>query len=230
MTQFKHLTRPELIIYDWDNTIVDTSDVITNVVNRLRADIGKPPLGNAEILDSTGDPDCEWVIEIFGTKSETNAKKYVEYYAEANASFAAKLLPNALEMIQYVSKLGIYQAVLTNKESVVAHNECAVIGMRDYFVEFVGRCDVPNKKPATDGIEMIVDNIRRHHGKGLKPENIWFIGDTMVDVACAGNFDCPMLFVGQEDWIREKYKKYIYAMGDLAFARKMLENACENCI
>lgn len=214
--------KPELIIYDWDNTLADTANVITNVINRLRADAGKGPLGRDEILNASGDPDCQWINEFFGASCDENAKKYVKYYDEENKIFETKLLPHALDMIKYVSEIGIPQAVLTNKESAVAHKECTDVGVRDHFFKFVGKYDTPNKKPAIDGILHIIEHFKQKHGKNLEIDEVWFIGDTMVDVACAGNFGCPMIFVGLEEWIRPKYKDFIYATGNMKTAREIL--------
>ncbi|QED23299.1 HAD family hydrolase [Candidatus Deianiraea vastatrix] len=213
--QKQHLKLPKLIIYDWDNTLADTADVITRVINRLRADCSKSPLSTSEILSSTGDPDCDWVIELFGKYSNENADKYIEYYNEENFGFEAQLLLGAKDLVEKAAKLNIKQGVVTNKESVIAHGECAELGMRDNFLDFVGRCDVENKKPSPDGVIKIVDQYKKMFNDFIEKDDIWFVGDTMIDMACAGNYGCPGLFVGMPEWITDKYKDYIYFIGNL---------------
>jgi len=227
--QKQHLKLPKLIIYDWDNTLADTSDVITKVVNRLRIDCGhKELLSSTEILSSTGDPDCDWVIDLFGRYSDENAQKYIDYYNEENAGFEAKLLLGAMDLIKKAEDLNIKQGVLTNKESIVAHAECAELGIRDYFLEFLGRCDVNEKKPKPEGIIRIVESYEKHFNKKLEKDEIWFIGDTMIDIMCAGNYNCPALFVGLPSWIKPKYEQYIYFIGNLHNILDLLDNLKNN--
>lgn len=195
---------PKLIIFDWDNTLIDTSYIIGKVVNRLRADMNKPELSDMEILELTGDPDMDWIQELFGEKSDNNQNRYNEYYNEVyGKNYTPTLLQNSTEILDLLDKIKLPYALLTNKGSELAKVECEYFNFTNRFIKIVGRDDIyPNLKPHTLGIEMIVNEYKTKYNQDITPDEIWFVGDTLTDMKCAINYKCHTIFVGLSSWIK----------------------------
>ncbi len=218
------MKKPKLIIYDWDNTLVDTTEIVTKVVNRLRSDCGYESMSAGEVLKYTGNPDCDWIESLFGGKSQKNAAKYTQYYHEENENFTPSLLFGAKKIIQTVQDMSIPQSVLTNKDSILAQDERDFLSLGDYFFAFIGKDDVLAKKPDPCGVEQIVDFYTTKYEQKIEKNEIWFIGDTMVDMATAKNYGCHAFFIGHESWITEKYRDYIIKLENLDEITRILEN------
>lgn len=219
------IKRPKLIIFDWDNTLADTTEVVTKVINRLRADFNQDPMTSGDVLRYTGDPERDWIIDLFGKKCDEMSKKYQLYYAEENLSFIPTLLFGARKIIDTLSSMSIQSAILTNKYRDITIKEIEYLSLTDTFISVFTKDDLPVKKPDPIGITMIVDKWKLSNPEEeISKDEIWFIGDTMTDMATAKNYGCQAFFVGDTSWITEKYADYILNIGNLNELSKFLEN------
>lgn len=209
------IKKPRLIVYDWDGTLADTAYIVADVVNRLRDDCGEKPLKPSEIMNYTGDPDSNWVIELFGKYSDEFAQTYDEYYEEANKRFNVKIFDYVEELVKTVNKFGAYQAILTNKDTHLAIGECKKNSIFDYFFTILGGDNIPRKKPFPDGVEKIINDLKSEHQIDIQKEDMWFVGDTLIDVATAKNVGCTSIYVGESRFIRKPYDEYITKSFDI---------------
>ena len=219
------IKRPKLIIFDWDNTLADTTEVVTKVINRLRADCNQDPMTSGEVLKYTGDPERDWIIDLFGKKCEEMSKKYQIYYEEENLSFTPRLLFGAKKILETLDSMSIPSAILTNKYRDITKKEIDHLSLSEAFISILTKDDLPVKKPDPVGISMIVEKWRDlHNGAEILRDEIWFIGDTMTDMATAKNYGCQAFFVGDASWITPRYRDYILNIGNLNELAKFLEN------
>ena len=82
-----------------------------------------------------------------------------------------------------------YLAVVSNKRGDLLRREAAHLGWDNYFGRLVGALDAARDKPAVEAVELALA------GSGLAPgPEIWFVGDTDIDMACAVEAGClPVL-------------------------------------
>ena len=79
--------------------------------------------------------------------------------------------------------------MVSNKRGDLLRREAARLGWDGYFKRLVGANDAARDKPAVDAVEMALGD------SGLAPgPEIWFVGDTDIDMVCAANAGClPVL-------------------------------------
>lgn len=203
------MKNPKLIIYDWDNTLADTTQVVANVINKMRQELSYAPMTPDEIMEYTGNPDRDWVIDLFKKRTDEFKQKYSDYYNQEVARLKTEFLPYARELLEKVQSLKILQAIVTNKDTPIAMRECRDLKANHFFNSFIGKDDVQNKKPAIDGVLKIIKTAQETTGIEIHKEDVWFVGDTMIDAACAMNFGCKFLYVGKLNWITPKYKDFV---------------------
>ena len=126
--------------------------------------------------------------ELFGENWETARDVF---YHRFRAIHLEKLvtLPGAREMLDALSKREFYLGVVSNKRGENLRREVAHLGWEAYFGCLVGAADAVRDKPAPEVVELALA------GSGVAPgEEVWFIGDTGIDLECAHKSRCvPVL-------------------------------------
>jgi phosphoglycolate phosphatase len=96
-------------------------------------------------------------------------------------------------MLECLAEIGCYLAVVSNKRGDLLRREAEALGWQKHFRRLVGATDAALDKPAVEAVHLALD------GSGLAagPE-VWFVGDTDVDMVCAHNAGCvPVLLRGE---------------------------------
>ncbi|NBX03517.1 MAG: HAD family hydrolase [Alphaproteobacteria bacterium] len=184
------LPKPRAIIFDWDNTLVNTWPVIHEALNNTFRDMGTPLWTFDKTRQNVKKSMRDSFPEIFGDAWEKAAELYQGYY---RSSHLAKLeaLPRAAEVLARVKQLGIYNVVVSNKKGPNLRKEVAHIGWADYFDKVVGADDAARDKPHLDPVHLAFEN------SGITPgPDVWFIGDSEIDIECAENAGCTAILYG----------------------------------
>lgn len=99
--------------------------------------------------------------------------------AEVEASKKATPRPGAIEAIERLQKLGVSMGLVTNNSRACVAPALAVLGARPQNFAISTRDDVRRPKPAPDGLIRIASVL------GERGEDMWYIGDSPVDVSAA---------------------------------------------
>lgn len=91
----------------------------------------------------------------------------------------AKLVPGARETLLELKKHNVGVGVLTNDNRQVTNFLLKKYGLTKLVGKLVTRDDAPHMKPATEGLEMILQYF------GATPAQTIFIGDTTIDIMTA---------------------------------------------
>lgn len=184
------LTTPKAIIFDWDNTLVDTWPVIHDAMTATFIAMGQEPwtleTTKARVRKSMRDA----FPELFGDRWEEAGDIYQESY-RANAT-KLLALPQALDVLEKVKNKGLYSVVVSNKKGINLRREVDFMGWNHLFNNVVGANDAARDKPHTDPVHMAFDK------SGLQPgSDVWFLGDSDVDLECALNTGCTAILYGE---------------------------------
>lgn len=184
------LPLPKAVIFDWDNTLVNTWPVIHEALNKTFADMGVPLWSFDQTRQRVKKSMRDSFPEIFGDNWEKAGALYQGYY---RASHLSKLeaLPRAEEVIRRVKERGIYSVVVSNKKGPNLRQEVSHMGWDVLFDKVVGADDAARDKPHPDPVQMAFD------ASGLAPGgHAWFIGDSEIDIECAMNTGCTAILYG----------------------------------
>lgn len=186
------LSSPKLIIFDWDDTLVDNYAAIHAAINAARTAFGQPAWSLVEARQN-----CRIALkEIFPVWFGAEWPKAQEiFYATFAAEHIEHLQPKpfATELLARLRLMDIPLAVNSNKQSGYLREEIKHLGWGASFSAIVGAGDVERGKPSPEGI----DKIRQI--TGVTSPQVWFIGDNQIDCETAQAGGCMAIIIGEED-------------------------------
>lgn len=165
----------DLIIFDLDGTLIDTSLGIFNSVRYAEQQMGFSRISNERLKEFVGPPPKKMYMEIYEVDEETAlqaAQKHREY-ARTKAIYEAKVYPGIIELLEKLKFKGYKLAVSTLKSEEIAKCVLAYFKMDKYFDIIVG---MDSKESFTK-----CQTIRIAMSKTEINSNVLMIGDSEYD-------------------------------------------------
>ena len=190
----KNLKKPKAIVFDWDNTLVDTWPIIHNAINQTMQAMQKPELSLDQVRNTVHKSMRESFPDIFGNNWQEAGEIYKQCYRKNHIS-AITLLPNSLNLIKQIQQQEILQFLVSNKIGATLRLEANKLGIDDYFFAIIGAGDAYYDKPDPAPLQLALLG----SDLDIKQDEIWFVGDTIADVECAYNAGCTPIVYGYSD-------------------------------
>lgn len=184
---------PRAVLFDWDNTLVDSWGCIHAALNATLRWADQPEWSIDETRARVRRSLRDSFPALFGDRWETARDVY---YAEFEARHLEALepMPGAGELLAALASNGVYMGVVSNKTGRFLRAEADALGWTRYFGRLVGATDAVADKPAPDPVHLALESA------GLRPgPDVWFVGDADIDMQCAHATGCLPLLVGQSD-------------------------------
>ena len=185
----------QIVGFDLDGTLLDTSADLTAAVNFALAHAGRPPLdietvkpmigGGAKLmlergLSVSGGCDPAVLADLY--------PRLLDYYRD-NISAGTVPFPGLIEALDRLDALGVKTAVVTNKFESLALKLLDELGLTGRFAAILGG-DTMGKGNAKPSAAPIHEMIRRSGGGRAA-----FVGDSTFDVMAAKNAGIPSIAV-----------------------------------
>jgi phosphoglycolate phosphatase len=183
------LRRPRALLFDWDNTLVDSWGAIHHALKVTFEAMGREPWTLEQTRQRVRRSTRETFPELFGARAEEAAGIFYKTF-ESDHLDTLKAHEGAEALLRGLAEAGeYYLAVVSNKRGDLLRREAARLGWDGYFERLVGANDASRDKPAVDAVEMALGD------SGLAPgPEVWLVGDTDIDMVCAANAGClPVL-------------------------------------
>ena len=186
------LPAPEAILFDWDNTLVDTWPVIHEAMVATFTAMGHEPWTLAQTKERVSKSMRDAFPELFGDRWEEAGDIYQAHY-KSNHLQKLQPLPGAHEVLLRVKELGLFCGVVSNKKGPTLRQEVEHMGWNALFDTVVGSDDAAKDKPYPEPVHFA---FRQSH---IKPaSHVWFVGDSHVDLEVALNTGCTAILFGAE--------------------------------
>ena len=186
------LVRPHAVLFDWDNTLVDTWVVIHDALRTTFEAMEQEPWTLAETRARVRQSAREAFPQLFGARAEEAAQIFYGAF-EARHLDLLRELPGASAMLQALAGTGCFLGVVSNKRGYLLRREAAHLGWSGLFGSLVGANDAVRDKPATEPVELALASA----GVGPGPQ-VWFVGDTDIDMVCARNAGCTPILLREQ--------------------------------
>ncbi len=174
------LPKPDAVIFDWDNTLVDNWSVIRDALNDTLVSYGHEPWTLEETHARVAKSLKDGFPVLFGDKWQDAQKLFYERF-EASHLNDLKPIDGAFDLLDELSG-GSYLAVVSNKRGDLLRAEAAHLEWADFFSRLVGASDAASDKPASDPLDLALD------GSGLsRSPAVWYLGDGPIDIEFARN-------------------------------------------
>ena len=185
---------PRAVLFDWDGTLVDSWPVIHESMNRTLAAMGHPLWSMEETTQRVRRSLREAFPELFGERWEEARDIFYGEYRAVHLE-RVEVIDGAEELLAAFHEHGCHLGVVSNKSGTHLRRESTHLGWDRYFEGYlVGATDAPRDKPALDPVYMALAET------GIEPgADVWFIGDTWVDMACGLAGGCHAVLVGEKD-------------------------------
>lgn len=178
------ITRPQAILFDWDDTLIETWPLLYNMYTRVFEAYDTPIPDSQTMHESAVRHGRDNFITLIGKeKGEQALKDFLNIYDE---EFHTSLtpLPGAEDSLKFLQSHGIPMGIVSNKAHDVMIREVSLLGWDHYFHTLTGRC-IAGPKPSP---EPIWHTLKAMH---LSPsQDIWFMGDSIVDHEAAVASHC----------------------------------------
>ena len=206
------IPNPSAIIFDWDNTLVDTFPVIRDALNTALVAFGHSPWTMDETRQRVRRSARESFPELFGDQWERAIDLFYNRYYEIHTE-KLKIIDGAGDLIEHLASKSLSLSVVSNKRGDVLRAEAAYLGWTGYFSAIIGANDAERDKPARDPVDLALRGTNIPTGP-----HVWFIGDTDIDLECAKNADCTAILIGKP--LRRANSPYM-AQADIEFPHCM---------
>jgi phosphoglycolate phosphatase len=184
------MSRPRAILFDWDNTLVDSWATIHESLNFLMAAMDRPLWTIGETRERVRLSLRETFPRIFGERWEEARDIYLERFHAIHLE-RLTALPGRIELLERLSNAGIFLGVVSNKTGSLLRRETDHIGWSALFGSVVGAGDAPRDKPDAAPVRLALEP------SGIGPgETVWLVGDTGIDMVCARNSGCVPVLLG----------------------------------
>ncbi|MGE4351598.1 MAG: HAD family hydrolase [Bdellovibrionales bacterium] len=181
---------PSAVIFDWDNTLVDTWDAIAEALNKVRAMAGLETWTVEEARIKSAYPLRVSFPRWFGDEWEKMRDIFYDHFRKIQMERLQRK-EGAEELLLWLQTQKIPLFVVSTKRQDLLLAEAEHLGWRTFFTEMIGVRDgspsKPNRQPvdiALSKADLCADN-----------PSVWFVGDTHVDVECALSSGCTPIFV-----------------------------------
>ncbi|MFZ9642611.1 MAG: HAD-IA family hydrolase [Candidatus Methylopumilus sp.] len=180
----------DLIIFDWDGTLANSTQLIVDAIRQGSADVGLPEPSQAAASGIIGLGFREAVYDLFGRIPDDLlaqlTARYTHYYGLGEDSIP--LFDGVAETIAHLKAKSVPLAVATGKGRRGLNKALANSGIGHHFI--ATRCvDECQSKPHPQMILDLMDEV------AASPERTLMIGDTSFDLQMAQNAKVASLAV-----------------------------------
>ena len=193
---------PRAVLFDWDNTLVDTWPTIVECYRDTFTALGQTPWTADEVRNRAHGSLRDVFPTLFGARAGEAEKVFYETFHRIHLDLLAPL-PGAAELLAQCHAAGCYIAVVSNKVGTNLRAEVSHLGWDRWIARSVGAKDAKRDKPAPDPIFMALD------GTGIAPdESVWMVGDAPGDLQCAHAAGCLPVFFGSVDQFEDRLRAF----------------------
>lgn len=179
---------PRAVLFDWDNTLVESWGVIHEAMNLTLDAMGHAPWTREETEARVRASLRDSFPHLFGDRWKEAEKVF---YASFEAIHLAHLRPlaGAEELLAHLAKtLNLPVGVVSNKRGPFLRKEAAHLGWSGYFRRMAGAGDAARDKPAIEHVQLALGDVP-------SGPDVWFVGDADIDLKCAHISGCRPILV-----------------------------------
>lgn len=180
--------RPAVLLYDWDNTLVDGWAAITAALNATFTAFSRPCWTPSETRARVRVSLAESFPAMFGAEWE---KARDIFYATLKGAHLAALAPMPGAAALLAAATAWPQGVVSNKAGAFLRAEVAHLGWAGNFCAVIGAGDASADKPDPAPLHLALAQMGE-----VAREAVWYIGDTALDMQAARAAGCTAVLLG----------------------------------
>ena len=189
----------ELLMFDFDGTLIDSKVDIATSVNLTLGDLGLPQRAQEEIFSFVGDGVKRLLRLSVGEENLETYEKALDIFREhylAHCLDTTQFYPGILDVLQHFSR--VHKAIVTNKSLEYTLRIVDGLKANDLFAAIESPEDSSELKPDPGMLLKVLDKV------AVSPTQAMMIGDSTNDVRAAKAVGVKACAVGYGYGNREK--------------------------
>lgn len=184
------------MLWDVDGTLLDSGGATTEAFDAaVTAAIGRHPGDHGVAMSGKTDPSIAMEILAFAGLDQEEARRLLPMVlgrleaeiAAASSYFTTKgrVLPGVERLLARLHRHpGVAQSVLTGNTEANARTKLVAFGLDGWLDLGIGAfgSDRPDRDEL---VPVALERCRNQRGIGVEPRDVWIVGDTPRDLACA---------------------------------------------
>ena len=183
--------RPSVLLYDWDNTLVDGWAGITMALNATFTAFGRPLWTVDDTRNRARVSLQDSFPAMFGDRWEQARDIFYETLTRHHLSHVTPM-PGVPDVLQ--AGAAWPQGVVSNKAGAFLRREVIHLGWSHFFGPVIGAGDASADKPDPAPIHLALSGL----GRTADP-SVWYMGDTALDMQAARAAGVTAVLVGNAD-------------------------------
>jgi len=185
------MKRYQLIVFDWDGTLIDSEARIVNCMRAAITDLQLPPRSHDDMRNVIGLGLQEALATLYPDGNMLVYQDLVERYRHhflVQDDTPSEIFAGVEALLDNLREGGHYIAIATGKGRVGLDKALDESDLRGYF-DYTRCADETRSKPHPQMLEEIMDRL------GVDPNDTLMIGDTEYDMQMASNAGASALAV-----------------------------------
>ena len=176
-------TSLKAVIFDLDGTLLDTTDEIHYIFNKVLKVNNLPLQSKKHYKDNIGSGIDHLLIKILPKEFAGDYKSILSQAKELYSKYLnkkSKPFDGMYDILDFLSEKNISIGIVTNKIHILV-GRCVDVFFSKYNIVAIGAEYLHPKKPAPDSALFLADKFN------FQTANILFIGDSQIDICTAKN-------------------------------------------
>ena len=196
------LKMPRAVFWDWDGTLADSYGFLNDAHNFTLEALGFAPFKEGEYRNYFGKPRETLYPAIYKDKCDEAMVVFQGYVLEN--SHKIQVLPDSRAVLELLHQKNIPMGIVSNKKANLIEKELKYLGWDKYFKVVIGSGDARADKPSGAPLLLALENSGITDGF----DDVWYVGDTENDLACAKEVGCHAIFLNTLENSQDLVKKY----------------------
>ncbi|WDM85109.1 HAD family hydrolase [Ehrlichia sp. JZT12] len=185
------MKQPTAVIFDWYNTLIDTSinidyTTFNEVLDKMGyKDIDLNSIPNARIH--------QYLNTLLGQRWKEAITLYENSLEKSQKLDNFMLNDGAIELLDTLKENNITMAIVSNKNGEKLRSEIHYKNLTHYFNSIIGSGDTSTNKPSPEPVLAALTNINVQPSK-----EVFFIGDSISDIQSATKAGCLPIKYGND--------------------------------
>lgn len=197
MTHYPLLPKPKAILFDWDNTLVDSWPVIHAALNECFEHMNHERWTLEQTKQRVQRSARDAFTDMFGDRCDEAVGYYKAAYMRLHED-EIKPFKGAEQVMNWIADKGYYCAVVSNKTGPTLRSEVESLGWNRYFSAVIGAGDAESDKPHPAHAHLALNGLDSFSSDEDINHHIWFIGDSDVDIEIADRCGFTPVFYGSK--------------------------------
>lgn len=194
--------RPRAVVFDWDNTLVDTWPTIHRSLATTLEAMGHRPWAFEETRARVRLSLRDSFPVLFGDRWEEARTIFYDAFERVHIEALAPI-EGADRLLAALRDAGIHLAVVSNKTGYYLRREAEHLDWIRHFDRMVGAGDARRDKPAPEALLMALSGAPVTVGP-----DVWFIGDSGIDMEIAHRTGCVPVLLHRSDDDSNEFAKW----------------------